>query len=108
MLKLIKKYCSIFFLLLFLFPAAEKEFHAYKHIGESHCNERAAKHFHEAEHHCSICDFTSTDSNTPAKSQYTAVIAVSNSFYNPFAESVNTPNAFQNLPSRAPPIVLSA
>ncbi len=98
-----KKYLSIFLLFLFLFPIVETEVHAYKHSFDKHCVS-TDKHFHPLEHHCSICDFTITNSSIPPSNNYLGLISSSVYFYNPFIESVNKPTAFQDLPSRAPPI----
>lgn len=53
----LKKAGAIFFLLLFLFPFAEKGIHDFLHEDVIQCT-HADKHFHSAEHHCELCDFT--------------------------------------------------
>jgi hypothetical protein len=100
----IKKYLSLFFLLLFLFPMAEKGWHAFEHQADEHC-EATDKHFHKQGHSCSLCDFTITDSNYPAEKEYSLIITVQPFLFRSPAESVNTPSAFQSLPARAPPVV---
>ncbi|MGZ4053703.1 MAG: hypothetical protein ACXVPY_08135 [Bacteroidia bacterium] len=99
----VKKYVSIFFLFLFLFPTIEKQVHAFEHSADSHCT-ATDKHFHTLEHSCSICDFTITDSNQAPETEIQFIISANHFSYHPFIESVNIPDAFQNLPSRAPPI----
>ena len=101
--KPIKKYFSLFFLFLFLFPLVEKEVHALQHNMDVHCT-ASDIHLHQLEHHCAICDFTVTDSNTPASSSYQLIIAVSQLAFKPFIASIYIPDAFQDLPSRAPPV----
>lgn len=99
----VKKYLSFFILLLFLFPTIERGVHAFNHVGDTHCNS-SDKHFHTEEHHCSICDFTSTDSNAPVPTNYSSIIIVSDFLFHPFSENVPFQIAFQHLPSRAPPL----
>lgn len=101
----VKKYLSLFFLFLFLFPMAEKGIHAFEHQSDLHCS-AADKHFHTLEHTCSLCDFTITDSNYPAQNEYSLIISVQQFLFHPFIESVNTPCAFQNIPARAPPVFI--
>ncbi len=55
---MIRQLLSCFLLLLFLFPLAEKEFHALEHGGDEHCAEHELMHLHEKEHDCTICDYT--------------------------------------------------
>ena len=99
----LKKYISFFFLFLFLFPTIEKQLHAFEHREDVHCT-AVNKHFHTQEHSCSICDFTITDSNASPDVDFQFIISAKHFSFQPFIESVNTPNAFQNLPSRAPPV----
>ncbi|MES2591872.1 MAG: hypothetical protein V4608_08310 [Bacteroidota bacterium] len=97
------KYSSFILLVLFLFPMVEKQVHAFEHITDTHCTAND-KHFHEAEHHCDICDFTITDSNSSASIDYHFIISVNPFSFQTLIASVHVQNAFQNLPSRAPPI----
>ena len=101
--KQIKKYFSFFLLFLFLFPIIEKQLHAFEHNADSHCT-ATDKHFHTPEHSCSICDFTITDSNAAPETKVQFVISSNQFLFHSFTESVNTPTAFQDLPSRAPPV----
>jgi hypothetical protein len=98
------KYFSIFFLLLFLFPLAEKQAHAFQHHNDLHCS-ATNKHFHSEEHICSICDFNTTDSNTLSENYFSFVVTCFDLSFTPFAESTNSLQPFHHLPSRAPPIV---
>jgi hypothetical protein len=100
----LKKYCSVFFLFLFLFPLAEKEMHALEHSSDAHCT-ASDIHLHSLEHHCAICDFTITDSDKPTDIAVHFILSVSSFSFQQLTESVHTPSAFQDLPSRAPPIV---
>jgi hypothetical protein len=100
----LKKYLSIFFLLLFLFPIVEKEAHAFEHIADVHCTANQ-KHFHSLEHHCILCDFINTDSNKPTDINYQFILAAEAFLFQPHIECVNIPDAFYNLPARAPPVV---
>ena len=99
----LKKYISVFFLLLFLFPLIEKEAHAFEHITDTHCTANQ-KHFHSLEHHCILCDFISTDSNKPADAHYQFVRVAETFLFQSYTECVNIPDAFYNLPARAPPL----
>ncbi|MCW3086511.1 MAG: hypothetical protein JWP12_3877 [Bacteroidetes bacterium] len=102
--KLVKKFLSFFFLFLFLFPTVETQFHAYEHRDDLHCN-ATDKHFHSQEHHCPICDYTATDSNAIADQAIGFSIPSRDFTFQLLIESVHIPDAFQDLPSRAPPIV---
>lgn len=97
------KYCSFILLVLFLFPMAEKQVHAFEHITDSHCTTND-KHFHESEHHCDICDFTITDSNSPTNNIYHFIISVNPFSFQALTASAHLQKPFHNLPSRAPPI----
>jgi len=104
MQKQFKKYYSLFFLFLLLFPMVEKQVHAFEHRDDIHCS-ATDKHFHALEHNCAVCDYTSTDSNSSADHQLTFYIATIAFRYSSFSEEVHIPDAFQDLPSRAPPVV---
>lgn len=100
----IKKYLSLFCLIAFLFPVVETNVHAFEHRLDIHCD-ATDKHFHESEHSCSLCEFTITDSNSPAENTTQPVIFFQSFLFNPFTEGTNTPPTFQDLPARAPPVV---
>lgn len=102
MRKELQKYFSLFLLLLFLFPIAEKQVHALQHLDDIHCT-ATDKHFHEQEHHCDICDLTLTDVSTPPVAEYRFTIAVQQYLFTIPTESVFHPAAFKDIPSRAPP-----
>jgi hypothetical protein len=102
--KKVTNYLSFFFLLLFLFPQAEKQIHAFQHKNDTHCS-TTDKHFHNPEHNCSICDFTATDSNAISENDFSFTISGSQFLYEPFIENVNSVKTFHHLPSRAPPLV---
>ena len=61
----LKSIIAIFTLLVFLFPLTEKGIHDYSHIKAPHCTS-SDKHFHSAEHHCEICDFTNDFNGIPS------------------------------------------
>ncbi len=100
----IKKYFSVFFLMLFLFPIVEKEIHALEHAGDPHCISEN-KHFHNLEHNCGICDFTlySSDGSTNIGASYT-LFCFSFS-YTPSINSIYELNRIDNSGSRAPPVI---
>lgn len=100
----IKKYLAFILLFLFLFPLIEKEVHTFECDTDVHCT-ASEIHFHNLEHHCGICDFTITDSNTPANTDYPLINSVHLFVFQLFNESTHINTAFQHLPSRAPPIV---
>lgn len=99
----VKKYISLFFLFLLIFPLAEKVIHSHEHLQDVHCN-AIEKHFHEQEHECSICDFTITESNSLPSNEIRFVVSSQSFSFNEFLQSVNISHAYSNLPSRAPPI----
>lgn len=51
---------SFLFLTAFLIPTVGETLHQISHANDFHCNEINAHHFHEAEHHCVICEFSFT------------------------------------------------
>ena len=99
----LKKYGSIFLLLLFLFPLVEKQLHIFDHLDETRCL-ATDKHFHEQEHSCRICEFTITDSGLLPDVEFNFILSEEQSIFQIFSESIHTPKAFQDLPSRAPPV----
>jgi hypothetical protein len=99
-----KKYCSIIFLFLFLFPLVEKEMHALEHADDVHCS-ASDKHFHELEHSCSICDYSVPDSNEPAQELFSFVAPIIHFTYISQNEDDLASSRFYYLPSRAPPII---
>jgi hypothetical protein len=100
----LKKYISVFFLLLFLFPLAEKELHAFEHSDDIHCSE-SDKHFHSLEHHCSICSFTFTSSEEPIEIADALILFSSTFSYTPSINCVYELNTIDHSGSRAPPII---
>lgn len=99
----LKKYGSIFLLLLFLFPLVEKQLHIFDHLDETHCVS-TDKHFHEQEHSCRICEFTISTPGILPDIHLHFILSEEVFTFQSFKESVHTPEAFQDLPSRAPPV----
>lgn len=99
----LKKYGSLFLLLLFLFPLVEKQVHILDHLNDTRCV-ATDKHFHEMEHACPICEFTVTDSCIVPTVQLTVILSEQTYFFKVATENIHTPEAFQDLPSRAPPV----
>ena len=81
----------------------EKQVHAFEHFDEIKCNS-TNKHLHTEEHHCSICDFTLTDSASTPELNFECVIYSEQYLFPLFLESVSILNTFNHLPSRAPPV----
>ncbi|MBL7884722.1 MAG: hypothetical protein JNL69_11680 [Bacteroidia bacterium] len=103
MKEIFKKYCSILFLILFLFPQVEKEIHAFEHLNDFHCT-ATDKHFHELEHACSICDYTLSSSTETPQNNFIIVLVEHNHFYSLYTPSVTIPFSFQDIPARGPPL----
>jgi hypothetical protein len=103
MRKELQKYLSLLLLVLFLFPMLEKQRHAFEHVADKHCTANE-KHFHEEEHHCSICDFTITDSTTSTSAYRLQTLSIQQASFSVLPQSIYFPDAFQSLPSRAPPV----
>ena len=55
-----KIFFSFLFLFVFLIPTVGETLHQLSHADDFHCTEINVHHFHESEHHCSICDFSFT------------------------------------------------
>ncbi len=70
----LKNFISTFFFLVFLFPTATEIVHSYCHSNDLHCTERLAIHFHESEHHCTICDYIPVTSNKTTFQFFTSFI----------------------------------
>jgi hypothetical protein len=90
--KHLKSILALFALLVFLFPQVEKEVHQYLHAVNVHCEEHDVVHFHNVEHHCFLCDFTSPVSPTPfpQKLPLQSIIGWNNRFSTPsFLTSFN-------------------
>jgi hypothetical protein len=98
-----KKYGSIFLLLLFLFPLVEKQLHLYDHVDDNRCL-ATDKHFHEQEHSCRICEFTITDSGLIPDVPFQLIPFEETGLFYWFIQNIHTPDAFQDIPSRAPPV----
>jgi hypothetical protein len=102
--KVFQKYCSLFVLLLFLFPMVEKQLHAFEHLNEQHCTANE-KHFHEAEHHCTVCDFTLTSAVDVDNSAYQYINSFKEIPYLVFIQSTNIVDTYIDIPARAPPVI---
>jgi len=94
---------SVFFLFLFLLPTIEKGIHTHHHICESH-DYASHKKFLLQEDHCLICDFTSSDSNSPIPANYFNFVPESCLLAYPFIENNFPQDAFLHLSPRAPPV----
>ncbi len=99
---IIKKYCSLLFLIAFLFPQIEQQLHAFEHSDDFHCTS-SDKHFHEQEHVCSICDYIIPDKEETPVSDCLII----NNFviikYHKANFIKQSENYFNNLSARAPP-----
>jgi hypothetical protein len=100
---LLKNISSIFLLFLFLFPLVEKEMHALEHADDFHCSS-VDKHFHELEHSCSICDYTIPATLGSSNNSFHFVFNEQIISFNLYTDCINIPTAYQDIPSRAPPI----
>lgn len=101
----IKKYLSIFLLLVFVYPFLEKGIHDFEHLNDFHCSAQSEKHLHEQEHNCAICDFNVPVSNKLSESNFDLVLSETSAFYSDYCTNVAIPVADYQLPSRAPPVV---
>jgi hypothetical protein len=101
--RLLKKYSSIFLLLLFLFPMTEKALHAYEHQSDTHCTS-TDKHFHAPEHSCDLCDLSISSSDPLPSTEILFRLSAGTFSFTPFISGSHSPAAFQDLPSRAPPV----
>lgn len=102
--KVFQKYCSLFVVFLILFPMVEKQVHAFEHLNEKHCTANE-KHFHEQEHHCTVCDFTLTNAVGVDASAYQYVSSFKEIPYSLFIESTITVGTYIDIPARAPPVI---
>ena len=102
---ILRKIGSLFFLGIFLWFYAVKDIHDIMHVDDEHCHVQNAKHFHNQEHHCPICDivFSSFDDQTPK------VKVSSHNFFvkvqNLYTVQVVSCKPVSLSPSRAPPSI---
>ena len=102
MLKL-KNILAVFCLFAFLFPQVESVLHSYAHMDDFHCTDNSSMHFHKADHHCVICDFTNQLSESPSLPDYTLAAQAPSVVHFFFTQHLYflQPKDFQSL--RAPP-----
>ncbi|MGP8216044.1 MAG: hypothetical protein ACLQQ4_10805 [Bacteroidia bacterium] len=101
----VKKYHSLFLLSTFLFAYTEKGIHDIIHADDVHCHVLTEKHFHNAEHHCPICDFEFPWYN---KAKVCSTISFFSNVYNvnfAFPETKLLVKEISARSSRAPPSV---
>ncbi len=85
----IKRYLSIFFLFLFVFPYVQKGVHDLEHSSDIHCADKSSAHFHETSHTCSLCDYTISKAATPVQLVEIGFVQISLPFL--FSEIQSTP-----------------
>ncbi len=93
-------------LALFLFPQVQKGMHDFEHRHDTHCDAKAEQHLHPLEHVCSICDFSvpvSTEFTYFQIRDFTFFTTVS--YFEP-QNSVVPSNSWQQIPPRAPPVLV--
>ena len=78
LVNLLRKYISVSFLALFLFPLLEKEVHALEHADIFRCK-ASDQHFHELHPTCSVCDFIVPAATEPSRQDYDFSLCVSSS-----------------------------
>ncbi len=102
---LFRRTFATFLIVIFLLPQVEKAVHDFEHRNDFHCN-AADTHFHQTEHHCSICDFAIpllTDFQWPQFTLENNVIFHKQLYTNLAVVYVSFPDYFFSL--RAPPTV---
>jgi len=104
MLLRLKKYSSLFLLSIFLFAYTEKGIHDILHTDDVHCHSLAEKHFHNAEHHCFICDFDISTFGTASFSTQHSFLLHSNEAVfllteNNFGYSISSPSYTRGPPA---------
>jgi hypothetical protein len=92
-------------MVVFLLPVSTEIIHTYQHSNDTHCPEHSIIHFHETEHHCSICDYV------PLTADKSDLIQISFS-YTAGAEIIATSYThvvksyyLKSPPSRGPPVI---
>ena len=63
----LKKYLSFLLLTALLLPSVAEVVHNFHHLNDEHCTERQVVHFHQTEHHCSLCDYILTNASEPSE-----------------------------------------
>lgn len=100
----LQKVIAYFLLIVFLFPLAQTEVHAFVHQNDFHCDSKDF-HLHEAEHHCSICDYVPTTSDKPNSYIFHSFDYYFTNYYFPLYQSVLIESYQFNFSLRGPPTV---
>lgn len=69
----IRRYLSFLVLLLFLFPQIGSAIHAFEHVNDFHCTEKASYHLHEQDHNCNLCKVNLTKNALNISAGYIAI-----------------------------------
>ncbi|HNQ61753.1 MAG TPA: hypothetical protein PKJ62_05135 [Bacteroidia bacterium] len=100
-----KKYLSLLFLGLFLFPLISEQVHIYEHSNDERCSTKGT-HYCISDHHCTLCDFVQLTSCDPKSEGDTQLIfAYSVPFVEFYQSVVLSQNSF-NFSLRAPPALV--
>ena len=105
MLRWFKQITALFFLSGFLFTGLSEQIHALEHRNDSHCHEHGTIHFHEAEHHCFICDYYSGNSNEAVSNNYSSLVYSVSNQYSFFFECVAISHFSFHYSLRGPPFI---
>jgi hypothetical protein len=104
MLVSLKKFLSIFTIVVFLSPFVIEQVHAFEHLEDKHCTDTET-HYCTPEHHCKLCDFVqltsdSHDSEIQIKAE---LVLTANDIY--FYQAVSFEHPKFNYSLRGPPAV---
>ncbi len=98
-----RKYISLISLFVFLIPFGVNAIHSIGHADEFHCTEKSDKHFHEKEHHCSVCDYIQVLADELAESFVYKTRQCTNTFLSVFYLQVKSLFLKYNFLLRGPP-----
>src|SRR3972149_5576669 len=105
MCKTAKKYLSLFFFSLFLFPYMQKEIHDLERPSAIHCTDKSSAHLHELSHTCSLCDYNIGKTITPVDPSEFGLVQVSSSFLFSEIEATSFESVKYLFLLRAPPVL---
>ncbi|HNP47368.1 MAG TPA: hypothetical protein PKL85_00965 [Bacteroidia bacterium] len=101
----LKKYLSVFFLLLFLFPTATEIVHQYEHCNDFHCTEKSNVHLHQLEHHCFICDLVPVTADQSILLTFDSFVPFFTDEYFDFYKASSFEQTLFNFSLRGPPSI---
>ncbi|MFN8275911.1 MAG: hypothetical protein U0T84_00370 [Chitinophagales bacterium] len=96
---------AIFLAIILLIPSAAEVCHQWQHNDDVHCSEKYTLHFHQSEHHCSLCDFQLSMADAELQSPLLIGSRQTIVPFQPEKASLHIPSFWGFSDSRGPPTV---